>query len=257
MSVDTTTTVAVITPRAPRRLTLRHLGTPAALAVVLAALYLWVSSLKLDSIERRTLNRDYILQRITEHLRLSFTAAALVLLIAVPLGILLTRPATRRVTPFVLAVANVGQAIPAIGLLVLLTIRFDVGFGTAIVGLVASSILPVLRNTIIGIDQVDRSLVEIARGMGMRPRQVLVGIELTLAVPAILGGLRTALVFAVGTATIVTFVNAGGLGDMIVNGIKLQRMPVLITGSVLACCIAFLLDWLGRLAEDLLRPRGL
>jgi osmoprotectant transport system permease protein len=225
--------------------------------VVLAALYLWVSSLNLDSIERRTLNRDYILQRITEHLRLSFTAAALVVLIAVPLGILLTRRATRRVTPLVLAVANVGQAIPAIGLLVLLTIRFDVGFGTAIFGLVASSILPVLRNTIIGIDQVDRSLVETARGMGMRPRQVLVGIELTLAVPAILGGLRTALVFAVGTATIATFVNAGGLGDMIVNGIKLQRLPVLITGSVLACCIAFLLDWLGKLAEDVLRPAGL
>ena len=104
----------------------------------------------------------------------------------------------RVVSPVVLGLSNLGQAIPSLGLLVLLTIKFDVGFGTAIVGLVASSILPVLRNTIIGIDQVDRSLVEIARGMGMRPRQVLVGIELTLAVPVILGGLRTALVFAVG-----------------------------------------------------------
>jgi ABC-type proline/glycine betaine transport system permease subunit len=249
------TPASVAAPR--RRLTLRHLGTPAALAVVLTALYLWVSAHNLDSIERRTLNQAYILSRIEEHLRLSFTAAALVVVIAVPAGILVTRPLLRRVTPLVLGIANVGQAIPGLGLLVLLTIWLDIGFRTAVIGLVAATVLPVLRNTIIGIEQVDRALVETARGMGMRPGQVLLMVELKLAVPVILAGLRTALVFAVGAATFATFVNAGGLGDMIVNGIKLQRMPVLVTGSVLACAVAFFLDWLGKVAEDLLKPKGL
>lgn len=255
MSADTLSPVKA--PALRRPAVLRHLGTPAALAAVLTLLYLWVSAQDLDSIERRTLNRTYIVDRVTEHLRLSFTAALLVVLIAVPAGILVTRPLLRRTTPIVLAVANTGQAIPAIGLLVLLTIRLDVGFRTAVIGLVAASVLPVLRNTITGIEQVDRGLVETARGMGMRPVQVLLLVELRLAVPVILAGLRTALVFAVGTATIATFVNAGGLGDMIVNGIKLQRMPVLVTGSVLACAVAFLLDWLGSVAEDLLKPKGL
>jgi ABC-type proline/glycine betaine transport system permease subunit len=240
-----------------RRLTLRHLSTPAALAAVLAVLYLWVSNQNLDSIERRTLNRAYILARIEEHVRLSLTAAALVVVIAVPAGVLLTRPLLRRATPVVLGAANAGQSVPGLGLLVLLTIALDIGFRTAVIGLVAATVLPVLRNTIIGIEQVDRSLVETARGMGMRPGQVLWLVELKLAVPVILAGLRTALVFAVGTATIATFVNAGGLGDMIVNGIKLQRIPVLVTGSVLACSVAFLLDWLGKVAEDLLKPKGL
>jgi osmoprotectant transport system permease protein len=87
--------------------------------------------------------------------------------------------------------------------------------------------------------------------------QVLLSVAPRPSTPAILAGLRTALVLTVGVATLATFVNAGGLGDMIVNGIKLSRHPVLITGAVLTCCIAFLVDWLGNLAEDLLRPRGL
>jgi len=82
-------------------------------------------------------------------------------------------------------------------------------------------------------------------------------VELKLAVRSSSPDCAPALVFAVGTATIATFVNAGGLGDMIVNGIKLQRIPVLVTGSVLACSVAFLLDWLGKVAEDLLKPKGL
>jgi osmoprotectant transport system permease protein len=254
VSVDLLPTADVARPRRSVR---RQLTTPVVLAVVLGALYLWVSSLSLDTIERRTLNQDYIVARIGEHLQLSVVSAAIVVLIAVPAGVLVTRPVARWATPVVLALANIGQAIPAVGLLVLLTMRLDVGFGTAVLGLVASSVLPVLRNTITGIDQVDRSLVETARAMGMRPTQVLFRIELKLAVPVILAGLRTALVFCVGTATVATFINAGGLGDMIVNGIKLQRNAVLITGSVLAASVAFLLDWLGKLAEDLLRPKGL
>ncbi len=92
--------------------------------------------------------------------------------------------------------------------------------------------------------------------MGMTPVQVLARIELPLAVPVILAGLRTALVFCVGVATIATFINAGGLGDMIVNGLKLQRYPVLVTGAVLVACIALLIDWIAGVAETCSPPRA-
>jgi osmoprotectant transport system permease protein len=231
--------------------------TPVVIAVVLLALWLWVHGQELDTIERRTLNAPYIQTAIGQHLALTFTAAVLVVLIAIPLGVLLTRPWARRLTPFVLAVANIGQAVPAIGLLVLLTIKLGVGFRIAIIGLVACSVLPVLRNTIAGVQQVDPALVEAARGMGLRPIQVLLRIELPLAVPVMLAGLRTALVLCVSVATLATFVNAGGLGDMIINGLKLQRIAVQVTGGLLTCAIAFLVDWLGNVAERILRPSGL
>jgi osmoprotectant transport system permease protein len=157
----------------------------------------------------------------------------------------------------VLALANVGQATPAVGVVILLAIVWQTGFSTALVALVAYSFLPVLRNTLTGLAEVDDATRESARGMGMTRWQVLRRIELPLASPVILAGLRTSLVFAVGVATIATFINAGGLGDMIVNGLKLQRYPVLIVGSSLVAAIAILIDWLAGLVEEVARPRGL
>ena len=230
---------------------------PLICGIVLLLLYFYIQSKTLDSIEKRTVNATYIHDRMIEHIRLTALASVLIIALSVPLGILLTRRRARPLTPVVLALANIGQATPAIGLLVLLTILTQPGFRTALIGLVAYSVLPVLRNTIVGIQQVDRSLVDAARGMGMTSRAILAKVELPLAVPVILAGIRTALVLSVGVATLATFVNAGGLGDIINNGIKLQRTPVLLTGSLLAVVLALAFDWLGGLAEDLLRPKGL
>ncbi|MGO1538970.1 MAG: ABC transporter permease [Leucobacter sp.] len=224
---------------------------------VLLALYIWISSIEIDSIEQRTLNSDYILSRIWEHLVLSVSAAILVALIAIPAGIAVSRSKSRIFTGLVIGIANIGQATPAIGVVILLAIMWRTGFTTALVALVVYSVLPVLRNTIAGIGQVDPNIKEAARGMGMKPSQVLRQIELPLASPVILAGLRTALVFAVGVATVATFINAGGLGDMIINGLKLQRYPVLVVGAVLVACIAVLIDWAAGLVEDAVRPRGL
>ncbi|WP_435260492.1 ABC transporter permease [Streptomyces sp. 1222.5] len=235
---------------------LRYAGTPLIVAAALLTDYLWVHSMRLDSIEQRTLNRDYLVTKTTEHLKLTVIATVLIMAIAVPLGILVSRVRARWVPPLVLGLANIGQATPAIGVLVLLTILYGPGFGIAMTSLVAYSVLPVLRNTLTGIEQVDRSLIEAARGMGMKPAQILLRIELPLAVPVVLAGLRTALVFCVGVATLAAFVNAGGLGDILVNGIKLDRDPVLITGSVVTASIALLVDWAGGLAERILNPKG-
>jgi osmoprotectant transport system permease protein len=236
---------------------LRQSIIPIVCGLILLGLYLYIQSKTLDSIEQRTVNRQFITDRLIEHIKLTALASFLIVLISVPLGVLLTRRRARAATPIVLALANIGQATPAIGLLVLLTIAIRPGFKTAMIGLVAYSVLPVLRNTVVGIQQVDRSLVDAGRGMGMTGRAVLARIELPLAVPVILAGIRTALVLSVGVATLATFVNAGGLGDLINNGIKLQRTPVLLTGSLLAVVLALAFDWLGGLIEELLRPRGL
>lgn len=231
--------------------------TPVLIAIVLGVTWAVVANTELDSIEARTLNADYIRTNVLQHLFLAVVAGVIVLVLAVALGVALTRGFGKRIAPLVLAFVGVGQAVPAIGLIVLLTILFGVGVNIALIGLIVTTLLPVLRNVVVGLEGVDPALVEAARGMGLRPRQVLTTIELPLAVPVVLAGFRTSLVLSVGVATLATFVNAGGLGDMIVNGIKLQKNLVLITGCVLVCAIAFLLDWLCGVLELWLRPRGL
>ncbi len=119
------------------------------------------------------------------------------------------------------------------------------------------SLLPVLRNTMVGIQQVDPSLVDAGRGIGMSGFTVLRRVELPLAVPLILAGLRTSLVLAVGTATLALFVNGGGLGFVIDSGYKVARTTVLLTGAALAVGLALVVDWLGALAERYLGPKGL
>lgn len=235
----------------------RILAAPAVVAVLGLVTALWISSIELDSIERRTLNSDYLVDRVREHLVLSVSAAVLVALLAIPLGILIHRSQSRVLRTVILALANVGQATPAVGVVILLAIVWQTGFSTALIALVAYAFLPVLRNTLTGLAEVDAATTEAARGMGMTRGQVLRRVELPLASAVILAGLRTSLVFAVGVATIATFINAGGLGDMIVNGLKLQRYPVLTVGAVLVAAIAILIDWLAGLAEEYARPRGL
>jgi osmoprotectant transport system permease protein len=240
-----------------RKFLSKSIRVPLMLMLVWVALYVWVTSQELDSIERRTLNRDYLVARLEEHLRLTASATLLVVVIAVPLGVILTRPFAKALTPLVLGLANAGQAIPAIGLLVLLTLEFGVGFEIALFSLVVYSLLPVLRNTIVGLEQVDAFIIEAGRGMGMSRLSVLFKIELPLAVPVILAGIRTALVIAVSVSTVATFVNAGGLGDIIINGIKLNRTPVLVTGSIILTSLALLIDWAGGVVEDVIRPQGI
>lgn len=236
---------------------LGYVGLPLLLVAVSAAVYYWASTQDLDSIERRGLDPDFILTAIYEHLTLSFVSTFFVILIAVPLGVLLTRRGARALVPPVLGLANIGQAVPSIGLLVLLALVWNIGYWPAIVALVAYSALPVLRNTMTGLQQVDQSTIEAGRGMGMTKGAVLLKIELPLAVPIILAGVRTALVINVGTATLATFVNAGGLGDVINAGLTNDRDTVTLVGSVLASSLALFIDHLGGIAEGRLSPKGL
>jgi osmoprotectant transport system permease protein len=236
---------------------IRYFGVPIGLAGVLLALLLYVNGRQLDSIERRTLNMDVILDRVWQHIQLTVVSSFFVVLIGIVVGILLTRPFARRITPVVLAIVNIGQAVPSIGLIVLFALYWDIGFTPAVTALIVYSVLPVLRNTMVGLQGVDRALLEAGQGMGMSRMQVLRRIEMPLAVPVILAGVRTAVIINVGTATLATFTGAGGLGDLINNGLRLGRDTVILVGGVLTAVLALLLDWVAGIAEDVLRPRGL
>ncbi|HZF93159.1 ABC transporter permease [Streptomyces sp.] len=245
-------------PARPRRIGWRKLTiVPAFLVAMLLATWLWFDQADLDTISENALSGGQVSQALWQHVQLTVISTFFVLIIAIPLGVLLTRKAFRKGAPVAMALANIGQATPAIGLLALLVIWLGIGRRSALIGIIVYAVLPVLSNTIAGLKANDPTLLEAARGIGMSPLGVLVRVELPLAVPLILAGVRTALVLNVGTATLATFGGGGGLGVLITTGITNQRMPVLLLGSILTIALALLVDWLASLAELLLRPRGL
>lgn len=236
---------------------LRYLGMPVALAVVVAAVAGYVARADLDSIEARLLAPSVLLANTVRHLELVAVSTVLVIALAVPLGILATRPAARRIAPLIITTGNVAQALPSAGVIVLVAIVYTIGFVPAIVALVLYAFLPILRNTMVGLTQIDPFVVESARAMGLTRLAVLRRIELPLAVPVILAGIRTAAVINVGTATIAALINSGGLGETIYQGLTNGRVSAQLVGGILAGVLALFVDHLLGIAEDALRPRGL
>jgi osmoprotectant transport system permease protein len=230
---------------------------PVLIILAAIAFAVWRANANLTEVQQRTLGLSAIRTEIIEHVKLAFVATIIVLAIAIPLGILLTRPKLRRVATPVTFIANIGQAAPAIGLFVLLAVWLSVGFWTSVLALCAYALLPVLANTIVGLRGVDSRLVEAGRGQGMSAMAVLFRVELPLAVPVMLTGVRTALVLLVGTATLATFIDGGGLGVLITTGINLFQTPLLVSGALIVGLLALSVDWLGRLFEEFARPKGL
>lgn len=200
--------------------------------------------------EAGVLATGQLAQRIGEHVKLCAVSTGLAVAAAIPAGVVATRPGLRRLAPPLLFAANVGQSVPTIAVLALAFSVTGIGFRTAVIGLWAYSLLPVLRNTVAGLAGVDPAVVEAARGMGMSPGQVLRRVELPLAWPVMLAGIRTAAVVNVGTAALATFVGAGGLGQLITVGLDNQRDRVLYTGAALTALLALAVDWaIGAVAE--------
>lgn len=235
---------------------------PVGIGALALALFLYHQSLDLgsgDSFQQASA-LDWstkLWPQTTEMLTIAFWSTLLVVSIAIPLGIALTRPSLRRYAPAVLAVANSGQALPAYGLLIIFLIIFGQGTSTAVYALVLFALLPVLRNTIVGVEGVDQSVIEAGRGMGMTKRQALLKIELPLAVPVIVAGVRTAVIINIGMATLAFLIGGGGLGITINSGLKLQQDPVLLVGAGMVAIVALTFDWFGAVAERYLKPRGL
>jgi osmoprotectant transport system permease protein len=163
-------------------------GIPIIVTIALIWLWQWASPIELSFREAQRLNQPELTMRARQHVQLTLVSTFFIVAIAVPLGVMLTRPWARRVSPIFLAIANAGQAIPSIGLMTLLAIVIGIGSRTGVIAVIAYCILPVLRNTMVGIRQVDAAIIESARGMGMTKLSVLTKIELPLAVPVMLAG---------------------------------------------------------------------
>ncbi len=193
-----------------------------------------------------------------QHLVLVEASTLMAALIAVPLGVVATRRA--RLGRWILGLANVVQTIPSlalIGFLIPLPILGGIGARTAMVVLVFYALLPIVRNTYTGITGVDPAIRQAALGMGLTDRQLLMRVELPLALPVIFAGLRVATVVSVGVATIAAYIGAGGLGSLIFRGINMLDNRLILAGAIPAALMALGADWgLGRV-ERRLTPAGL
>ncbi|MTH54756.1 ABC transporter permease subunit [Bacillus mangrovi] len=191
--------------------------------------------------------QDQLWTALIEHVQISFIALLIAVVITIPLGIFLTRQA--KLAEGVIGVAAVLQTIPSLALLGLLIPLVGIGVVPAIIALVIYALLPILRNTYTGIKEVDASLIEAARAMGMNNMKRLFKVELPLALPVIMAGIRTAMVLIVGTTTLAALIGAGGLGKIILLGIDRNDNMLIILGAIPAALLAILFDVLLRLAE--------
>ncbi|MCI2773666.1 ABC transporter permease/substrate-binding protein [Staphylococcus petrasii] len=190
-----------------------------------------------------------LLRTIIEHIQISFIALFIAILIAVPLGIALTK--TKRLSEIVMNIAAVLQTIPSLALLGLMIPIFGIGRVPAIIALVVYALLPILRNTYTGIQEVDPSLIEAAKGIGMKPMLRLTKVELPIAMPVIMAGIRTAMVLIIGTATLAALIGAGGLGDLILLGIDRNNTSLILIGAIPAALLAIIFDLVLRFMEKL------
>ncbi len=201
-----------------------------------------------------------IIQRTGEHLHLTFLAIVIAVAIALPLGILLARTRWTRLGNIVMSGAGVIQTIPSLAMLALIVLLFallplpTVGTLPALVALVLYALLPILRNTYTGIRQVDPAVIEVATGLGMKPRQILFSIQLPLSVPVIMAGIRISTVWTIGVATLTGLIGAGGLGDLILRGLRAIQIDYLLAGTIPAALLALVFDFTLGKVEGWLSP---
>ncbi|WP_394856208.1 ABC transporter permease/substrate-binding protein [Staphylococcus borealis] len=198
-----------------------------------------------------TLNdrKGEVFTTIVEHIQISFIALLIAILIAVPLGIALTK--TKRLSEVIMNIAAILQTIPSLALLGLMIPIFGIGRLPAIIALVVYALLPILRNTYTGIKEVDPSLIEAAKGIGMKPMRRLTRVELPIAMPVMMAGIRTAMVLIIGTATLAALIGAGGLGDLILLGIDRNNASLILIGAIPAALLAIMFDLILRYMEKL------
>lgn len=204
-----------------------------------------------------------MLQRTFEHIYLTFIAMIIAICIALPVGILLARNRWPRFTTAAMGIAGVIQTVPSLALIAFIVLIFafvslpTIGVLPALVALVLYALLPILRNTFTGIRQVDPAVIEVATGMGMTPRQILLSVELPLSLPVIMAGIRISTVWTIGVATLCGLIGAGGLGDLILKGLRSIKMDYLIAGTVPAAILALVFDGILARVEAWLTPEGM
>ena len=193
--------------------------------------------------------------RTLQHLGYSLLATAIAAAIALPIGVLIGH--TGRGAVFAVNLTNLGRAIPTLGIIILVFILAGFGIVPVLVALTALAVPPIVTNSYVGVRSVDPEVREAAEGMGMRGRQVLWKVELPVAMPLIMAGIRTSTVQVVATATLAAYVGLGGLGRYLIDGFSQRDLPEVVGGAILVAVLALLIELaLGRL-QTLVVSRGL
>lgn len=185
-------------------------------------------------------NPEKVLSLTLDHIQISAAAVLLSVAIGVPIGILLTR--MRFLQGAVLGIAGVMYTIPALALFALLIPFFGLGFKPTMVALVLYSQLAIIRNTVSGIETISPGIIEAATGMGMSGRQLLFLVQIPLGLPVLMAGIRMITVMAIGVATIASYIGAGGLGDLIFDGIFTLDTDKIVAGALPICLLALFSD---------------
>jgi osmoprotectant transport system permease protein len=214
---------------------------------------------------RRFLDRygESIAFRTYQHLYLVFFAMVIVIAIALPLGIFMARSKHKHLTDVIMSAAGMIQTVPSLALVALMMPVFillgreSIGIEPGLTALVLYAFLPILRNTYTGIRQVDPSIIEVATGMGMTRRQILFKVQLPLALPFIMAGVRISMVWTIGVAALVTFIGAGGLGALIDRGLSNNNVEQIFAGAIPAMAMAVIFDRLLEKLEDWFTPAGI
>jgi len=200
-------------------------------------------------------NKTQIISLLIEHIELTAISVGLAILIGVPLGILISY--VKKLNKPILGMTNIIQAIPTMALLGLFIPLLGIGTLPAVTTVVLYSLLPIIKNTYTGISNINPQTIEAAKGIGLTKFQILTKIQIPLALPIIMAGVRISAVTAVGLMTIAAFIGAGGLGYLVFSGIRTVNNNQILAGAIPACLLALVVDFLAGTVEKLVTPISL
>ena len=240
-------------------ITLFRKFVPALVAIVVVVwLYKYYGAL-----EYTLKNLAEFFRLVYEHLILVIISMAAAITVGVTLGVIMTRKSLKGVSPVIMAVVNVWQSVPSLGVIALaygilpLLGMSGIGVVPALIALFMHAVAPIVRNTYAGIESVSGDVIESATGMGMTKKQILFDIEIPNAMPVIMGGIRTSTAIIVGTAPLATLIGGGGLGFWIFTGIDLFDMGIMFAGAVPVALLAMIIDYLLATLEKVIVSKGI
>ncbi|MCK5569692.1 MAG: ABC transporter permease [Spirochaetes bacterium] len=235
---------------------MRKFITLSLLLGILMGLTIWMTSLGTVGIFRMA-PPEKVLSCTIRHLQIVGAAELMAIAIGIPVGFLVTRRSFRYISPLLIGIANVGQTVPTLAFIGIAGVVLGMGYKSSVIALFVYAMLPIIRNTYAGIRSVDPAVKEAAQGMGMSKLQVTIKVEMRLAIPVILAGIRTSTVVNVGTAAVAGMIGAGGLGELIVAGIAVRVTELILQGAAPTAALAIVLDAFIGGVENWVTPRGL
>jgi osmoprotectant transport system permease protein len=226
---------------------------------VLGLIVMFVLGMQLQAdgfIDEMMSYQEDVVYLLLQHIELVAISGSIAILIAIPLGIVLSRPRFYGIAEIAMQSLNIGTTIPTLAILALAMSLLGIGIGPAVFGLTLASLLPIVRNTYTGLREVPAHLKEAATGIGMTANQMLFKVELPNALFVIFAGIRTALAINVGTAPLAFLIAGGGLGELIFTGIDLDEPNMMLAGAIPTSLLAILIDMIIALMIFLLIPKG-